>query len=236
MFLVPIILRDAERTNLFGLNRVAASSLMAALLTALVGAHLVTSISVMPHVRELRNFRLMGKAALEFINIAPDQDCLAAAVYQRERFGLLRDQANSADRQGILNPRLIQSARVHQIEGPMPVGPSGVLERAERQGDQVAVTGWAFLPDRQEPADAVLLCGDTGDGEPVIFAVTCAKWQRKDLVDTMGSAEFLASGWRCQFPTSILPLKTVRINAWAFDAEKNRAFRLQGECNVQPGP
>ena len=93
---------------------------------------------------------------LDSIDVAPDVQGLGSLVFPR--VDELMEVARSADRQGLLNPPLLTSNRVREIAGASTGESHGVLERYAARQDEVMLSGWAILPDRGEPAHAVLLC------------------------------------------------------------------------------
>ena len=94
----------------------------------------------------------------------------------------------------------------------------------------MALTGWAVLPDRLEPADAVLLTCDDAQGVPSIVALIEVIEKRADVVAATGEPGFYRSGWRRIFSTRELPPGAIK--AWAYDAERRRAWRLPGEVRM----
>ncbi len=85
------------------------------------------------------------------------------------------------------------------------------------------------MPEKERPADAVLLTYEDADGEPTIFAVTGSKRpNRRDVADAMESRFYRFSGWQETFSQSALPSGSTRVSAWAFDADAGKAFELDG--------
>jgi hypothetical protein len=68
---------------------------------------------------------------------------------------------------------LLQSNLVRNVADPASSGSErfGEFQIHEEKSGQIEVGGHAFLPDKQGPADAVLIIYDNAEGEPVICAI-----------------------------------------------------------------
>ena len=100
----------------------------------------------------------------------------------------------------------------------------------------VMLSGWAVLPDRGEPAHAVLLCHEVAGDEPRIFAVVATKFARPDVAERAGRANYLRSGWQYRRNLTQPPRRDVTLSAWAFDALTGTAYRLEGSAEFEPSP
>jgi hypothetical protein len=170
---------------------------------------------------------------LTLLDVAPDVAGVRKFIFPR--VDELMEVAHSADRQGLLDPPLLTSNRVREIAETLTGESHGALERLASRQDTVMLAGWAILPQRGEPAHAVLLCHETPDDDPRIFAVVATEIARRDVVQRTGRPNYLRSGW--QFRRTLLPpARTVTVSAWAYDALTRTAYRLDGSAELGPTP
>lgn len=186
----------------------------------------------------MRQSRLQGKACLMLANIQFHHQCLQQNVYLilnpdnnyvvNRRF---YNRINKLDKLGFLQPRLISSRNIKEIAAPTSPSNSGWLdEMGPEDAGNYTVRGWAFLPARQEPADAIILTYEIAGQEPTIFEFNNGWFHRPDVAAQIGyhkDDRFL--GWSAQFTASQLPPGEVKITAWALDATTGKAFQLEGQ-------
>jgi hypothetical protein len=134
----------------------------------------------------------------------------------------LKQTANALDQLGYLHPALIKSADLKQIATDGSPKQYGTLESLVSVGNgYYRASGWAFLPNRSEPADAVLLSYVSQGGKPEVFAIA-------DPIASSGGA-----GWEQWMK---LPAGAEWIQAWAYDAIAGRAFPLFNEARASAAP
>ncbi|MET0649494.1 MAG: hypothetical protein ABW208_23025 [Pyrinomonadaceae bacterium] len=217
VYLLPCVVEDAGRRGYLSASRLALLKRAGALAAVLlVLAHAAIFVLVVRHsAANWRRALLRAKACLLFIEVAPEERCLAEGLYHDVR--VLRERAASLDRMGYLRPPLLRDGRMRGLAaGDGCAGGSFKLLPAEG-GAQVA-EGAARLPRRGgEPADAVVLAyGTTGDDQTAFaLAEVGAAGARDD------------PSWRKTFSSNVLPsAPRVEVTAWAFDAEEGKAYRL----------
>jgi hypothetical protein len=86
--------------------------------------------------------------------------------------------------------------------------------------------GWAALPARKRPADAVLLAYADERGDWIAFALSDSVLERPDVVTSLGRREQLWSGWRAVFAPEAAPAGA-EISVWGVDAKEARLLRLK---------
>lgn len=209
------------------------------ILLSLAGVLVLSQLLVYPvGIRQMSAHRatlLQGKACLLFINSVPEEECLSKKVYDID-FARLKERANTLDGLGLLRPGLIKNDVAQNIEGTGEPGRSyGSFDTLTKAGRDVYVaSGWAVSPDRSEPADAILLTYETGDGKSVVFA----------LADTGDEKGFLRrlikkdwhvdnARWEKKFALDNVRANPAIINAWSFDARTGKAYRLDGGHIIQ---
>lgn len=227
LFLTAIILEDLESSarlagHLRPLKRAAALSL-----AALLFLHLLNSAASVRQMSFMRARRLQAKACLLFINSVPD-DCLQRGF---PAFDLLSHRANAMNDLRYLRPALIESNRIEDIAGDRAAGAEscGVFETlASIDGKNFEASGWASLPGRNAPADAVLLAYRTDEEQPVIFALAHVRLDDSFFAGWQARPPALRWRWEKSFSSNRFPALPVTLSAWAFDAATGKAYRLDG--------
>ncbi len=151
-----------------------------------------------------------------------------AAVAQRNTTGL--------DAIGYLRPRLVRSREARRLAVPSaPAAPRcGRIDQAwEPNPGEVALTGWAALPQRDRQADVVVLCVDDERGEPLIVEIAPVFSPRPDKTAELGSAA-ATCGWVLRAPASrfLQYHNPATVTAWAFDGEHGELFPLAGSAEI----
>lgn len=218
VYLLPLVFEDAASRGYLSTRRLKQLKLAGALTAAvLLLAHVVIFALVVRHsAANWRQRLLRAKACLLFIEIAPQEQCLAEGLYYD--LEVLRERARSLERMGYLRPPLFKDRHVRALSaGESCAGGSFRLREA---GGVYVAEGEARLPRQGgEPADAVLLAGGTKVEDQRVFALA--------ELGAVGARE--GASWHKTFSTSILPsAPPTEVTAWAFDAEAGRAYRLCG--------
>lgn len=171
-------------------------------------------------IRDVYRLRLHAKSALQFFDLASDEQLVAL---NWSGAGIVRRRAPMLYRVGVLPDRRSRTVFHAQDEGRLHA--SGCIEAVEDLGGGPArVSGWAFLTDRNRPADAVLITSQADDRHTPI-ALATPSIVRSEIVRVLGTDDGLWTGWAVVSP----PADGFR--AWAFDAERNAAFPLSGPCD-----
>lgn len=153
-----------------------------------------------------------GKAGLLFINHYSHHNCENKIYpYNPEQ---LRCWANLLDSLGYLRPALIKTNFLEDIEDNSSNKISfGTLNRIERlDGSNFKAFGTAMKPETRSPVDAVVL--------------TFENIERKSVLLALSNSDSL--NWSKAFTLDIVPFDTVKVGAWAFDANTAKAYRLSG--------
>ena len=98
------------------------------------------------------------------------------------------------------------------------------------RNDRVELSGWAILPEKQKPADAVYL--SYGD-ENQLIAVGKVNQNRSDVAEVLSVFEYSNSGWFIRVPTTVLPLGNTVLKVWAYDAETETLTQIGSEIPVE---
>jgi hypothetical protein len=227
LFFLALIFQHwhARRPAIKRLSQV--SAVFASLITALALLLLGATIQSLQFWRLFHHDRLTGKAALLFINVIDEPEALVRYIHWSH--WTLKDWANNLDRIGYMHPRLVRSPSVREIIGHSSEGDTGEFNKFVRSSTgQLAASGWAILPSGHRVADSVLLTYDNAGGEPIIFARADVIEERSDVSEKLHDNEYCRCGWMKSWKPAELPEGTRRISAWAFDAEKCRAYAIGG--------
>ncbi len=181
---------------------------------------------------ELKHRRLNCKAVVETIDVLHEPAVYGVITPAPDR---LHDTVLALDRLGYIRPPVLKSAAIRTVADVLSPGDPrfGALELSPRDGTRIVLGGWATLPDRLAPADAVLLTYDNAQGEPILFGLVELTDDRPDILAKTQEPGFYRSGWHRRFSADELPAGATKIKAWAYDAELERAWRLPGEATVQ---
>jgi hypothetical protein len=183
--------------------------------------------------------RLQGKACLVLLNVAPQTECLTQHVFSkflpigedRELRQKMFDRVNYLNQLGFIHPPLLETDRVTAIAADRePATPSeyGWLENLEKVGDhRYRARGWAFLPETNQPADAVILTYQNDRDEPILLTVSYRRLYRADIADTLQRSIDPWVGWQAEFNRSDLPQNANLVRAWAFNSRSPQAFPIE---------
>ena len=176
----------------------------------------------------------LGQSAVLFGSVIDTSHIIRSVNYPRPSF--VREKAEMLDRLHLLQRPLVRTREIAKMR-------RGPLDNQTAAGwwDGLAVGsdgrntawGWAALPARNRPADAVLLAYANQEGNWIAFALSDAVLDRPDVVQVLGSADQLWSGWRVIFSDETFP-KGAKISAWAVDAKESKLYRL-GSSRLSSG-
>lgn len=177
---------------------------------------------------DLQKDRLKGKTYLLFMHVLENKQGLDKFVYPD--MGIKKEAALYIDKLGLIDPPLIKSNLIKDIEGrAAPGADCGYFSRLiDNKDGTYTACGWASLPWLSRPADAVVLAYSEAGAPAVMFGLTCdigrsASYRNQFRRDSV---------WEIVFPASKLPRGTAAISAWGFDADSGRAFKLNNEQTV----
>ena len=204
---------------------------------ALVAISLATFNSSVLEMEKKRRGLLYDKSCILLINYLPTRtlDVLA------ERWGIRNvvQTINNLNRLDLLRPHLskdrdiLKSAPNGEVADPN----YGYVDEFElTPGGELFVRGWAVLPNRGRPADAIAFTYRDSLDRYVVFEVIRVGLKRPDVAQLLKSNEFLGSGWS----ETLKPLKglsrIVQFDAWAIDSTSRKAYRLMDPQIINLSP
>jgi hypothetical protein len=231
IYLVPIVLEHA-RANGYLPSRVRITPLASAVVAALLLVHALTATQGMLQAYGFRAHLRYVKACLLFVNVLR---CPAPATLSQ---GNLIALANALNRLGYLRPSLIDGKSVEEIamssQDARPAGEFGNLYKTP-DGRFIA-SGWAVLPEGREPAHAVLLTYRDGTRGSSVFAIATMTGVPDGFVPALRQPAHNRTRWHHSFVQTDMPTDATHVEAWAFDTESGKAFKLTGSHVVWPLP
>jgi hypothetical protein len=169
----------------------------------------------------------VGQSAVLFEMALDTSNIIKTLNYPRPDF--VRTYAEALDRMHLLRTPLVRTCEIAKLRhgetdeqvaagwyDSLTIGPDGLR----------TACGWAALPARHRPADAVVLAYANERGEWIAFALSDAALSRPDVARTLRSSEQLWSGWRVAFASGAVPANAP-ISAWGLDAKEAKLYRLR---------
>lgn len=135
-----------------------------------------------------------------------------------------------------LRPRLVSQKLASAVnERPNVNAPSaGTLDEAKLESTgHLTFQGWARVPDRDRPADCVVLGFETPDGVWQPFCVFETGGDRPDVARHFGSGALARAGFSGRVDSTSLPRGDFTLRAWAIDLKTERAFPVDGAIRLQ---
>ena len=222
-----IIADDFKSRYSFTFNKLLVRFILFFVLGITLILHYTTFRESVGQMSMVKKERLQVKSCLLFINIV-QEDCLTKRVFPDTE--ALQQRANTLNSLGFLKPSLVENKNIRSIQSEQQLandnyGWFDVLRKTD--DNQYFVSGWAVLPYRQEAADSVILTYEDADGNSIIFSIIdTVELERQDVATSLNQNTYIKSGWQKVISPSKIPAYPTQINAWAFDANKGRAFKL----------
>jgi hypothetical protein len=200
--------------------------------TVLILFHLGTTKSALKAAESDWRNRLQGKAFLLFISTLP-RESLTRTMFPD--LGALKHWAEGLDRHGLLRPGLRHSLRIedgelHQSEGDDECGWFDLLQRT--RGETYLARGWAILRQRRQPADGIVLAYEESDRSFTIFDLVTGRVRRPDVARALRRHRYVHAGWEHSFMLPQVGGKSLKIGAWALDANTGQLCKLQKDFVV----
>lgn len=174
----------------------------------------------------------LGQSGVLFSQVMDTSKTIKSGNYPRPFF--VPENAEALDRLHLLRTPLVRTREINRLRhsGDGEGMVSGWWDGLTTGDDHARIAwGWASLPGRNRPADAVLLAYADAKGEWTTFALSDAVFDRPDVARILRSSEQLWSGWRAIFSPEALP-PGAEISAWAVDAKDSKLYRLKTKERV----
>ncbi len=210
LFLLPIVFRRATLWIALGLT----------VLFLVLDAR--TSFYAVRVMQQLRDERLQAKACQAFLKVV-QSDCQPKLLDWQLVDVIQATWAIAAV--GWAHPPIVESSDPKSLAvagvDPKQYGAFEALSKVTPRFYRAS--GWAVLPQRGEPADAVLLSYEKPDGKQKLFSIA----------DRTGGRASGGAGWEQWLE---VPPGATSLRAWAYDALSGALYPLQGLKLVQDAP
>lgn len=233
--LIAVIYDDAKNRGYLDKNKkLITQIIIGLLLVSFFGLNILMNEFAIGQIRWTKLERLHAKTCLAFVNVVVENKCLTEKVYPR--LDAVKRLAKIVDEKDLIDTKFIYSSKAQDIQGKSTVSADslgyGWLDKISQVKNLYVAGGWARLPKRKQPADAVLLTYEKAKGYDIIFAISDTRIQRPDVVSATKNQVYLMTGWQRTFSVSKLPKGVLKIKAWAFDTETGKAFPLDGSQQI----
>ncbi|MDJ0515042.1 MAG: hypothetical protein QNJ74_01875 [Trichodesmium sp. MO_231.B1] len=185
-------------------------------------------------IQSIYQLRMDGKTCLSFINLIENKYCVAEKILNN--YDDIKYLANQLNNLGMLKPGLVIGDNIEAIASANSKSIATKKQKGKRYGslDSIMplnnwyfINGWAFLPERNEPADAIILTYKNQADDWIIFDILMsAQTPRESLVQLFNNPAYLNAGWEKTIAGKLLPKGQWKISAWAFDAKVGKAYKL----------
>ena len=192
---------------------------------ALMAIHLAADSRALPRWSRFSHMCHTGKSLLTTINVVDETALCAESLWMRPKE--IPELAAAMDRMGFLRPALLRSRDVSEIAAS-PAAPGTMQIHGITKADELVLGGWAVLPDSSRVADAVFVTCDDEKHRPMLLAVADVHLlSREGLAATMDT-DLAECGWIKAVPLKKLGDRKGTIRAWAYDADRCRAYPVTG--------
>ncbi|NEP05935.1 MAG: hypothetical protein F6K34_14550, partial [Okeania sp. SIO4D6] len=125
-------------------------------MTGLMILHYKSFTYSVKEIKSSYQLRMEGKTCLSFINIIENKFCIEENILGN--YDHVKDLVKGLNYLGMLKPNLVASNNIEAIAAEKsPDQTYGSLDGIIPLNSWYFVNGWAFLPERNEPADAIIL-------------------------------------------------------------------------------
>ncbi len=169
----------------------------------------------------------LGQSGVLFSQVLDTSNTIKTGNFPRPQF--VQENAEALDRLHLLRTPLIRTreiTRLRHAEADEKVTFGWCDGLVAGEDGALTAWGWAVLPGRNRPADAVVLAYADEHGNWIAFALSDAVLNRPDVVKALRNTEQLWSGWRVVIGRDALP-RGAEISAWAVDAKDAKLYRLK---------
>jgi hypothetical protein len=236
LFLTTLIFRHWRARRSPAENATGLTVTCACVATLFAGLHLLGSFDSLSDWADFKERHLIVKSLVLSINVVDEPKLVLGWVHPAAITPIspskLKERVNVLNRLGYFRPPLIPSRQIREIAQVDAPGSAadGEIHLGAKGPDGCAITGPAILPDSRRKADGVLLTYDDAQGNPLIFALAIP---RLSVSHPTPSDQEAPPRWTKFIQNDQLPEGASIVKAWAFDAERGRAFRLAGQVTVE---
>lgn len=195
------------------------------------------NLKIYPDIHYHKYRLLQGKACFQLITYLEDDTCLNTIFHDPNSLQYLKDISRPIQRLSILKPGIFQVDSYTHFLTKLAITPVAIghIEKVTpsdtAEGDQTVVSGFALLPNRDRPADAIVVVDPVRSqamNQLVIVTVGKSGLPRSDLQHRLGPRYHYA-GWSIDMRAT--PAEIAQFEFLAFNAQKNQFFRIQNNTS-----
>lgn len=230
VYLLAIVTNEMVQDRYFQRTRKAhvISGLLLFLVASFFILHTFTSFPNAKIMALTHRQRLHAKACLLFVNFVDEKSIIEATIYPN--YEVVKPKINRLNQIHLLKPALVESSNILALaDKGVRYSPAayGYLDSMTRINEtEVSLSGWAVFPDREQPADAVVLAYEISTSEPKAFAIAAVMDKSPDIAKELKNQAYRNVRWHKTFKVDKLPTGSIKLSAWAFDTETRQTFRL----------
>jgi hypothetical protein len=174
----------------------------------------------------------LGHAAVLFSRVIDTSAVMRRVIYPPHPRHAAR-MAAQLDGFHLLHPQLIRTNVLGDLKcsGVDGRNAAGVAEKLESHDGKRVLSGWATLPRKARPPDAVIVAYQRTDGQWIACAIAEVLALRGDIARRFRNNDELWSGWAATFAADAVP-GAAKLSAWAFDADELHVYKLDGEFTL----
>jgi hypothetical protein len=225
VFLVPLVLASTTQKQSWKIR-----SAFAALGGIVIGLHALAWPAAVANLQLFSLNLRHAQVCLKFLDVLPPQPATLATLCPN--FEKVKNMADALDRAGVLDYRLLQTARLADFKKLSPCDKTGAIETSQIAGTNLFLAGWAWSAENNRPADCVVFTCETTNREPQIFVLMDSRPVRANLTEKFHDQNYLLAGWQKNCPLAELPKGAVTVRAWRFDAQTGLLAPLANEVHV----
>jgi hypothetical protein len=177
------------------------------------------------HWQEIYQNRTRTKAALVFVNVPAAAPLLTNGNGAYPDIKLLKGFIEERSKLGC--PQVVlRSSVISDLADSSPVNPlSGEIAKISQESQGLTVSGWAFLPKANRPADLILLTLPDAENHDSIIGMAFPDGYDQAIGEKIQCPENTPLKWVITLPTGT---KLTGLKAWSFDDLTNRAYQMPG--------
>jgi hypothetical protein len=206
-----------------------AYSLLLFLLSGLVFIALIARIQQTSRAEELMAHTRFSELSGKVASLASSHFELAnyRQIYPHNNYRIFQSSVEYLDRQGWLRPRAWDESFLRSLPMGEPTPGAGNVDKIAVGPRSVEISGWAYLPHRQERAHAVIITASQ-DSNSRIVGTAFTSQPRPDVQASIKHPEAYATGWTASIPRDrVLTVGShVTIRCYAYDAESGAVHFL----------
>lgn len=155
-------------------------------------------------------------------------------IFPKDDWNRFRTLANFITTEAGLRPEMWDGRFIQKLAETAPeTGQYGFIDQVTADADKIEMRGWAYLEDRRELADAVIVTAVNAGEQARLLAVVFPSQGRPDVAIAIRIDPELQTGWVATIPRASLSGGVDGIRCYAYDAETGRVHALR-ELTTQP--